>query len=66
MTISLTNDVTIDPNAAPIITPTARSITFPRIANFLNSCNMTPSLSEIGTNSRSGWQRAVHPPGKAK
>jgi hypothetical protein len=27
---------------------------------------MTPSLSEIGTNSRSGWQRAVHPPGKAK
>ena len=34
---SLTNEVTILPNAAPITTPTARSTTLPRIANFLNS-----------------------------
>ena len=30
--------VTIDEKAPPIITPTARSITFPLAINFLNSC----------------------------
>ena len=33
----LTNEVTILPNAAPMMTPTARSITFPLKANSLNS-----------------------------
>jgi hypothetical protein len=35
--ISSTNDDTIFPNAAPMITPTARSITLPRITNALKS-----------------------------
>ncbi len=35
-----TNDVMILPNAAPMITPTARSTTGPFIANSLNSFNM--------------------------
>src|ERR1700730_200008 len=37
MMMSATKDVTIEPNAAPMMTPTARSTTLPRIANFLNS-----------------------------
>jgi len=37
---SLTIDVTILPNAPPMITPTARSITLPLTANSLNSCIM--------------------------
>jgi len=37
MIMSSTNDPTILPNAPPMITPTARSITLPRIANSLNS-----------------------------
>ncbi|EJK89299.1 hypothetical protein UUU_39220 [Klebsiella pneumoniae subsp. pneumoniae DSM 30104 = JCM 1662 = NBRC 14940] len=35
--ISATSDETILPNAAPMITPTAKSTTFPRIANSRNS-----------------------------
>src|SRR5580700_2915035 len=38
--MSSTSDDTIFPNAAPIITPTARSKTFPRITNALNSFNI--------------------------
>src|SRR5947207_527173 len=34
---SLTSEETILPNAAPMITPTARSTTLPRMANSLNS-----------------------------
>jgi hypothetical protein len=37
MTTSFTNEVTIAPNAAPMITPTARSTALPLIANVLNS-----------------------------
>ena len=37
MKILLTSDETILPKAAPIIIPTARSITFPLKANSLNS-----------------------------
>jgi hypothetical protein len=37
---SLTSELTILPNAAPMITPTARSITFPFIANSRNSLSM--------------------------
>ena len=37
---SFTSDVTIFPNAPPIITPTAKSITFPLAINFLNSLNI--------------------------
>src|SRR3954471_13738038 len=40
MRMFLTRESTILPNAAPMITPTARSTTFPRKANFLNSSNM--------------------------
>ena len=42
MMTSLTSEVTIVPKAAPMMTPTARSTTLPRIANSLNSLNMTP------------------------
>ena len=38
--MSSTIELTILPNAAPMITPIARSITLPRRTNFLNSCNM--------------------------
>src|SRR6187200_3542574 len=44
MMSSPTSDVTIAPKAAPMMTPTARSITLPRIANFLNSSNIIPPL----------------------
>src|SRR5438552_2072186 len=37
MITSSTSDETIFPKAAPIITPTAKSTTFPRMANSLNS-----------------------------
>src|SRR5438046_487424 len=37
MSTSSTSEDTIFPNAAPIITPTAKSTTFPRMANCLNS-----------------------------
>src|SRR5258708_6033273 len=40
MMMSATKDVTIEPNAAPMITPTARSTTLPRMANFLNSSSI--------------------------
>src|SRR5476651_1227879 len=45
--ISFTNDVTIPPKAAPIITPTARSTAFPLTANSLNSLNI-PQLYLAG------------------
>ena len=38
--ISSTSEVTILPKAAPIITPTARSITFPLEIKSLNSLNI--------------------------
>src|SRR5687768_8414074 len=44
MMTSLTRDVTIPPNAAPMITPMARSSTLPRIANSLNSLNIVLAL----------------------
>ena len=37
---SPTSEFTIDENAAPMITPMARSTTLPRNANFLNSSSM--------------------------
>ena len=37
MMMSFTNEVTILPKAPPTITPTAMSITLPRMANSLNS-----------------------------
>ncbi|MCY1374028.1 hypothetical protein D9M69_613400 [compost metagenome] len=36
--MSSTIDVTILPNAPPMITPTAKSMTLPLTANSLNSC----------------------------
>src|SRR5256886_16248766 len=38
--MSFTSEVTIPPNAAPMITPTARSMALPLIANSLNSFHM--------------------------
>ena len=35
--ISLQSEVTIAPNAPPMITPTAKSMTLPRLMNSLNS-----------------------------
>src|ERR1700674_5138274 len=40
MTMSFTNETTIAPNAAPMITATARSRTLPFITNALNSLSM--------------------------
>src|SRR5436190_554208 len=40
ITTSLTSEVTTFPNAAPMMTPTARSMTLPRAANCLNSFHM--------------------------
>ena len=42
--MSLTNDETILPNAAPMIIPIAMSSTLPRIMNFLNSSIMIATL----------------------
>src|SRR5712664_2306387 len=40
MITSSTSDETVFPKAAPIITPTAKSMTLPRMANSLNSFSM--------------------------
>src|SRR5450830_1360856 len=45
--MSLVNDATILPNAAPMMTPTARSSTLPLLMNSLNSLNMEISLSRF-------------------
>src|SRR3954452_19944314 len=44
MTMSTTAEFTIDPKAAPMMTPTARSMTLPLIANSRNSFSMTPRV----------------------
>ena len=44
MMMSLTSELTIPPKAAPMITPTARSIALPLIANSLNSFNIGREL----------------------
>src|SRR5262245_59700720 len=55
MITSLTSEVTILPNAAPMITPTARSMTFPRAANSLNSFSIAlPPLTRRHVTSRPG------------
>ena len=55
MMMSFTSDVTMAPNATPMMTPTARSTTFPRIMNFLNSSNICASfLSEVSHDSYPG------------
>src|SRR3974390_2944208 len=51
MMMSLTSDVTMAPNATPMITPTARSTTFPRSANFLNSSSI-PLIDQSGVDHR--------------
>src|SRR5208282_1422921 len=40
MMTSPTSELTMLPNAAPMITPTARSMTLPRMANFLKSSSI--------------------------
>src|SRR4051794_14757703 len=62
MMMSPTSDVTMAPNAAPMMTPTARSITLPRIANFLNSSHMGSLRSDSiagGVRHRSGRHQPV-------
>src|SRR5215813_10597328 len=44
MMMSFTSEVTIAPNAAPMMTPTARSTTLPFIANSRNSFSMAGSV----------------------
>ena len=44
MKTSFTSDATILPNAAPMMTPIARSSTLPRMMNFLNSENIVALL----------------------
>ena len=47
--ISLTSEVMILLNAPPMMTPTARSMTLPRAANFLNSLKIVMILrGELG------------------
>jgi hypothetical protein len=48
MNMSPTREETIFPNAAPMITPTARSTTLPFIANSLNSEAKLTDVSLIG------------------
>jgi hypothetical protein len=43
-----TREVTTAPKAAPTTTATARSTTFPRIRNFLNSLNIIPPGDHLG------------------
>ena len=43
--ISFTNEVTIAPKAAPIITATAKSTTFPRSKKFFNSFKISISFN---------------------
>src|SRR5262249_51799913 len=65
MTTSATKELTIAPNAAPIITPTARSTTLPRMANFLNSSSIGPPPIDDRsqrTLSRSGANQAAAQP----
>src|SRR5262245_42888039 len=50
MMTSLTSEVTIVPNAAPMMTPTARSTTLPRMMNVLNSLSMGFSPCPSGSN----------------
>src|SRR5262245_61942250 len=49
---SPTSEFTIPEKAAPMITPTARSTTLPRSANFLNSSSMTVHLGAHGRTGR--------------
>jgi hypothetical protein len=51
MMISATSEVTILPNATPIMMPTALSRTFPRIAKALNSFSILP----LGRNTGRGF-----------
>src|SRR5262249_24665958 len=47
MMMSPTSDVTIAPNAAPMMTPTARSTTLPFMANSRNSFSMAAILLAV-------------------
>src|SRR6185295_11300252 len=53
MRMSLTNEVTILPKAPPMITATARSITFPRATKSLNSLSIEAILSKVSAESQS-------------
>jgi hypothetical protein len=45
---SLTSESTTAPNAAPMMTPTARSMTFPLATNSLNPFSIDPSCLSRG------------------
>ena len=44
---SSTSDLTMVPNAPPMMMPTAKSTTFPRMANALNSLNILRASLEV-------------------
>src|SRR4029077_18981165 len=48
MMMSPTSELTIPPKAAPMITPTAKSTTLPRMANSLNSLSIFPLPLDFG------------------
>src|SRR5262249_14929228 len=57
--MSSTADDTIFPNAAPIMIPTAMSITLPRIANSLNSFSMLHLLLALRVQLQPGYLNAA-------
>src|SRR5689334_11620783 len=56
MMMSVTSESTILPKAAPMMTPTARSTTLPRNANFLNSWSMVPSSGDAEPDKQSRYR----------
>src|SRR5258707_15233796 len=52
MMMSTTSDVTMPPNAAPMMTPTARSTTLPFIANSRNSLSIRSPFSSASRTGR--------------
>src|SRR5580658_7057646 len=60
ISISLTSEVTILPNAAPRITAMARSSTLPRMMNFLNSANIGPPSGKCSGTGSAGALELGH------
>src|SRR5258707_11732185 len=58
MMTSPTSELTMVPKAAPMITPTARSMTLPRMANFLKSSSIARSPGIVATRTPSVYHRS--------
>src|SRR6516164_5408450 len=59
MITSLTSELTMAPNAAPIMTPTARSTTLPFIANSRNSFSIPEPLFRVSPWKARAWSGSV-------